>query len=177
VTDRETAGRSGVTSNMRSVWLVGCCLILIAVAGCGVYTLNPKGKSSIKTIGIDPFENTTGEYAFADRLSEILTEAFIREGSLKVVPSSSADAVLVGVLTRYERVPFKFTSSDQVEQYKLKLEFDISLKNPREQTDIWKEHMSQEGIYTVATESEQDGQTRATEQLVQAVLNKTTRSW
>jgi hypothetical protein len=155
----------------------GLFILLVCLAGCGVYSFNPKGKSTIKTIGIDPFENKTGEFAFADRLSETLTEAFIRDGSLKVVPAANADAELIGVLTRYERVPFKFTSEDQVEQYKLILEFDISLRNPRDQTDIWKEHMTQEGLYTVATETETDGQKKATDQLVQAILNKTTRSW
>ncbi len=156
--------------------LLGLTLAILA-GGCGVYTLNPKGKSNIKTIGIESFENQTGEFAFADQLSELLTDAFIRDGSLKVVPSANADAVLIGVLTKYSRVPYQFDQSDQVTQYKILLEFDISLRNPRDQTDIWKEHMTPEGVYSVATETEADGQTRASDQLVQSILNKTTKSW
>lgn len=161
---------------MKSLVCIGLIVTLLA-AGCGVYTLNPHGKSSIKTIGMDSFENQTGEFAFADHLTELITDAFIKDGTLKVVPAANADAVLVGVLTKYSRVPFKFDQSDQVSQYKIVLEFDISLRNPRDQTDIWKEHLTPEGVYTVATETEEIGQTKATDQLVQSILNKTTKSW
>jgi hypothetical protein len=177
VGDQGTDRLLAVRKIMRSGIVAFAALVLVALTGCGVYTLNPKGKSSIKTIGVEAFQNQTGEYAFADRLTEIVTDAFIKDGSLKVVPVDGADAVLVGTLTKYSRVPFKFDSGDNVSQYKIILEFDISLRNPREQTDIWKEHLTPEGVYTVASETEEIGQSKATDQLVQSILNKTTRSW
>ncbi len=145
--------------------------------GCGVYTFNGRGKSSIKTIAIDPFENQTNQFGLTDRLTQIIVEAFINDGTIKVVPKEMADAVLTGQLTRYERVPSKYDLSDRVEEYKVLMDFQVALKNAKDQSDLWKEQMNQEGIYKADKETEEDGQRAAGKRLVEAILNKTTVSW
>lgn len=173
MTERKRARR--VKSNMRSVASV--MLLGLVLAGCGVYTLNPSGKSSIKTISVEPFENKTNEFGFTDRLTEIVIDAFIKEGTLRVLPSGKADAALVATLNRYEKVPFKFDLSDQVEEYKVVLGLQVSLRNPKDDSELWTERMTQEGVYNASSETEQDGQQRAGARLVEAILNRTTKSW
>ncbi len=152
-------------------------LLAVALAGCGVYSFNPKGKSSIKTIAVEPFENKTSEFGFTDRLTEIVTDAFIKDGNLKVVPLANADAVLIGTLLSYSRAPLRFDLNDQVAEYKVRLEFEVILRNPQDQSDILKDRFLQEASYDAVTETEEDGQQRAGEKLVEAILNRTTKSW
>lgn len=147
------------------------------LAGCGIYTLDPKGKSTIKTIAIEPFDNQTPEFGLADQVTEAVIDAFITDGNLKVVGSEAADAVLVGSLTGYRRVVNQFDENDQVQSYKVLMDFSISLMNPRDQSEIWKQTMPQEGIYDAASETEDDGKRRAAVRLVEAILTKTTKSW
>lgn len=147
------------------------------LAGCGIYTLDPKGKSTIKTIAIEPFDNQTPEFGLADQVTEAVIDAFIADGNLKVVGSEAADAVLVGSLTGYRRVVNQFDENDQVQSYKVLMDFSISLMNPRDQSEIWKQTMPQEGIYDAASETEDDGKRRAAVRLVEAILTKTTKSW
>ncbi len=149
----------------------------LSLTGCGVYTFNPRGQSDYNSIAIEPFENKTSEYGLAERITETVVDAFIADGSVKIVPVEGADAILTGVLTGYSRAFEKYNESDQVEEYKIVMEFEITLKNPDDQTDIWSERMVQEGVYNAADEAEEDGQRRASERLVDAVLNKTTKSW
>lgn len=160
------------------LWVViSCCLLALTIFGCGVYSFNPKGKSSIKTIAIEPFENKTSEFGFTDRLTEIVTDAFIKDGNLKVVPASNADAVLVGTLLSYSRAPLQFDTTDQVSQYKVRLEFEIILRNPQDQAEILNDRFTQEAAYDAVEETEEDGQRKAGEKLVAAILNRTTKSW
>ena len=166
----------GMPMGLTSTCIVVGLVTLIA-AGCGVYSFNPKGKSSLKTIAIEPFENKTAEFGFTDRLTEIVTDAFIRDGNLKVVPSTSADAVLIGTLLSYGRAPLRFDENDQVAEYKVRLEFEVILRNPKDQSDILKDRFLQEASYDAVTETEEDGQRRAGEKLVEAILNRTTKSW
>jgi hypothetical protein len=151
--------------------------IAFLISGCGVYTLNPRGKSEISSIAIEPLENKTPEYGLTDRITEIIVDAFIADGSIKVVPASAADAILTGVLTRYQRVVETYDENDQVQQYKVVMDFEITLKKPDGQSDIWKQQMRQEGIYDAATQLEEDGQRLAGQRLVEAVITKTTKSW
>jgi hypothetical protein len=161
----------------QSVGFILLTAIIMLVGGCGVYTLNPAGKSKLASIAVEPFENRTSEYGLTDRITEIIVDAFIADGTIKVLPPSSADAVLTGVLTRYQRVPQEYDENDQVQKYKVVMDFEIALKNPDDQSDIWKEQMRQEGIYDATSEMEEDGQRLAGQRLVEAVINRTTKSW
>jgi len=152
-------------------------LAFLLSANCGVYTFNPKGKSNIRTIAIERFENQTPEYGLADQMSDIVIDAFIADGNLKVVSLENADAVLSGIMTRYERKPYKFDRNDQVESYEVTMDFDMALKNPRNGSEFWKEKMTQQGVYSVESGTEEDARQEAIKLLVEAIINKTTKSW
>ena len=94
--------------------MVTLMLAACSLASCGVYTLNPRGKSDVKTIAIEPFENKTPEFGLADRLTAIVIDAFIADGNLKVVPLHSADVALVAVLSKYQRAVEKFDENQTV---------------------------------------------------------------
>jgi hypothetical protein len=154
-------------------------LVLAAAAvlsGCA-YSFRPKSSASFKTIGIESFENRTAEYGLTDRLTNIMAEAFIKDGTLRVVPVNGAEAILNGTLLRYERQPAQFDITDQVERYKVVLECEVSVRLTATDSVLWSQTLTQEGIYATATETEETGQQRAGDLLVQAILNKTTKSW
>jgi len=161
-------------AELHSALLLATVLIL---AGCGVYSFNPRGKSTINSIAVEPFENQTTQYGLEALMTEFVIDAFIADGNLKVVPADIAEAVLVGKLTSYERQVERFDENDQVQEYKIVMDFELTLRNPAEQTDIWTEKVRQEGVYDADTESEEDGQRRAGSRLVEVVLNRTTKSW
>jgi outer membrane lipopolysaccharide assembly protein LptE/RlpB len=154
-------------------------LLLVAVLslGCGIYTFTPRGKSEISTIAIERFENRTSEYGLADRMTDLVIDAFIADGNLKVVSEDKADAVLYGVLTSYARKPYTYDQNDQVQEYQVIMNFKITLKNPRDQSEIWTETMNQTGTYDVISETEEDAQNKAIGYLVESIINKTTKSW
>ena len=137
----------------------------------------PAGKSSIKSIAVLPFENQTDQYELTDRLTEIIVDQFIEDGNLKLLPESSADAVLSGVLTRYSRVANIYTETDEVTEYKVLMDFRVTLTDPKDSKEIWTEQMNQEGVFDAVSETEEDGQNRAGARLVEAILNRTTKSW
>jgi len=110
-------------------------------------------------------------------MTDIVIDALIEDGTMKVFSSDMAEAVLVGVLTSYERLPHKFDENDQVQQYKVVMIFDVTLSKSSDNTELWRETMRQEGIYDVEGETEEDGRQEAIALLVEAIMNKTTRSW
>ncbi len=153
------------------------CLCSSLLVSCGVYTFNPKGKSSISSIFIERFQNNTPEFGLADRMTDDVIDAFIADGTIKVMSAGNAESILEGTLVRYERKPYEFTSGEQVTSYAVTMDFDVVLKDAKTGAEIWKERISQQGIYRVDTETEQDGQLKAIKLLVEAIINKTTKSW
>ncbi len=157
--------------------LILLSLLIIGLNGCGVYTFNPKGKSSLKSIAILPLENQTDRFELTDRLTEIIVDQFITDGNLTVMSETTADAILTGVLLRYERVEVVFDETDQVQQYKVLMDFMITLTDRNEAKELWSTRMNQEGIFDAVSETEEDGQLRAGERLVEQIINRTTKSW
>ena len=151
--------------------------ILLLLSGCSFYTFNPKGKSTISSISVERFANRTGEYGLEDRMTDQIIDALISDGSMKVVPSENAEALLVGTLTRYDRQPFDPTIDDQVESYSVTMYFEIKLINSADNTEIWSDNVNKMGVYNLETQTEEDGQLDAITQLIDYIINKTTKSW
>jgi len=151
-------------------------LVLLLSGGCAVYSFNPGGKSSIKTISVSQFENKTIEYGLSDRMTDLVIDAFINDGNLKVVPPGEADAILNGVLTDYERKAYTYDENNNVSQYAVEVVFNITLTKP-DGEDFWQERFFSEGIYDANIETEEDGQVKAADKLVIDILNRTTKSW
>lgn len=160
--------------NVKSIFFL---LILLQFVGCSVYTFNPRGKSTLKTIAIQLFENTTGEYGIEDKMTEQVIDAFISDGSIKIVPEENAEALLIGKLISYERKPYDPNENDVVQSYAITMTFEIKLINTLDKTEIWNNNIVQFGVYNIEEETEEDGQQRAIAKLVEDVINKTTKSW
>jgi hypothetical protein len=146
-------------------------------AGCGIYSFSAGGKSSIKTIAITQFENKTVESGLSSRMTDLVVDAFIADGTLKVVSPDKADAVLSGTLTSYDRKAKEYTEADNVSQYAVTIVFDVALNDPKAEKEIWKERFISEGIYDSRSETEDEGQVRAADKLVVDIINRTTKSW
>ncbi len=151
--------------------------ILVLVSACGVYTFNPSGKSSLATIAVEQFDNATEQYGLADQVTVTVIDAFIDDGRLKVVSNDVAEAILIGTLTSYRRAVYEFDENDQVAQYKVVVGFDIALQDPTDQSEIWAINLTLDGVYDAESQTEEDGQADVGRQLVESVLNKTTKSW
>ncbi|MEW6015073.1 MAG: LptE family protein [Candidatus Zixiibacteriota bacterium] len=152
-------------------------LVGMVISGCFVYSFSPGGKSSIKTIAVTQFENKTIEAGLSGRMTELVVDAFIADGNLKIASPEQADAVLSGSMSSYERRPKNYDENDIVTQYAVIIVFDLSLTEKGGEKEIWKERFSSEGIYSVENETEEDGQSRAAERLVLDIINRTTKSW
>jgi hypothetical protein len=150
---------------------------ILSLGGCGIYSFSPGGKSSIETIAVTQFENETIESGLSSRMTDLVIDAFISDGNLKVVSSADADAVLVGTLTSYRREAYTYDESDNVSQYAVRLVFNVTLQKRESGEELWKEVFYSEGIYSADTETEDDGQVLAANQLVVDIINRTTKSW
>lgn len=167
-----------VKSMMKKLWsVIFLASITLLVNGCGIYTFNPGGKSSIKTISVTQIENKTIEAGLSNTMTDLVIDAFIADGNMKVVSESDADAILMGTLTRYDREAYTYDENDVVSQYVVKLVFDVTLKKGGENEDIWAEQFYSEGVYSAADETEDTGQQRAAAKLVDDIINRTTKSW
>lgn len=152
-------------------------LIFSLLSGCAVYTFNPKGKSTISSVFIERFANETSEYGLEDKMTDLIIDAFIADGTIKVVSPENAEATISGTLTRYERKPYNPDINDEVDSYAVTMYFSVKLVNNIDGVEIWTERINQIGVYNLEIETEEDGQHKAIELLVEDIINKTAKNW
>ncbi|RKX27364.1 MAG: hypothetical protein DRP47_06680 [Candidatus Zixiibacteriota bacterium] len=161
----------------KQIFFISSLLIATFAISCGVYTFNPRGKSDISSVAVERFENETPEFGLADIMTDNVIDAFIADGTMKIVSAENADVILAGTLVKYDRHPHEFTSEDEVISYEVTMDFSITLKKSSDGSEIWNDRISQQGIYQVDSETEDDGQQTAIKLLVETIINKTTKSW
>jgi len=155
--------------------MVGACLS--ALCGCGVYSFSGAGKAPFASVNVAQFENTTIEYQLADRLTDAVVDAFIRDNTVQVREPSRAEAVMNGTVIGYRRDAYTYDQQDNVKEYAVKVSVHVKVVKAGSDEVIWEKDFYAEGVYDAAAETEDDGQGRAISLLTADIVNQTTKSW
>ena len=131
----------------------------------------------VKSIAIPVFDNETTEYGLAELVTSEVSQAFVANNTLKVMPESQSDAVLEGTVVKYSRDPYTYTAGETVQEYICRVGLKIKVRNNKTDKAIWEGELDDFGTFNVSTESETDGKTRAIQKLVDQILNKTVKGW
>jgi hypothetical protein len=151
---------------------------LLAALSCGVYTFSPSALGGIKSLAIPLFENQTTESGLREDLTDRLSQAFVDDNTLRVVPESRADAILRGSVISYNREAYTYSEAEVVSEYIVRIGINVEFAEKKSGKIIWEEkNMSNWGTYDSATQSEDDGKEMAIGKLVEDILNKTVKGW
>jgi outer membrane lipopolysaccharide assembly protein LptE/RlpB len=120
--------------------LAGALAVLSLAAGCG-YTIGIAGTlpPHIKTVAVPIFTNSTQEPAVENVITAAVVNAFSTSGRLRVVSVNSADAILQGQITGYTLDSIAFNSQINVTEYRLRVRLNITFRDVRQNTVLWKE--------------------------------------
>jgi hypothetical protein len=153
-------------------------LVALMSLSCGVYTFSQSALGGIKSIAIPLFDDQSTEGGLRERLTDQLAQAFVADGTVKVVREQQADGILRGVVVSYSREPYNYTSAEIVTEYICRITLDVQFVNRRSDKVIWEQKgMNNWGTYNADSESEDTGKTRAIDKLVEDIINKTVKGW
>lgn len=154
-----------------------------AGGGCG-YTLSSVLPSHIKTLAVPVFTNNTVEYGLSDDVTQALSDAFLREGRLRLVAERDADAVLRGTVVSYKNQVFGYTRAERATQYEIVLVVKVVFRDTVKNRDVWKEDaLTVRTTYNVASvgndpaRTETDGRRDVVQKLADQVVSRTIQGW
>lgn len=117
-------------------WLLVTCLL---IGGCG-YSLTGMGNSlppHMTAIKVQVFQNETYEYGLERIIAQELTSSFDRRAGIEVVDTlGDADAVLEGIIKKYEYVPTT-NSQREVTQYYINITAEVRLQDLVNEEVYW----------------------------------------
>jgi hypothetical protein len=155
------------------------CLLLTLACG---YTAGNLLPGHIKKIYIPTFENETTKYGIEQDLTTAVTDRFTNDNRLSVVSEGEADAMLRGVIVKYEKGALTFDRAQTVDEFKIEITVAVEFEDLHEGKILWKEDrfMAWES-YTETGDEEEGGEEKALETaiatLASDMLSRTMEGW
>jgi hypothetical protein len=174
---------------MKKLLFLAPLAALLFFGGCG-YTTSSALPSDYRTIYVAPFKNDIDFTSDTNRqvyfpLLEVKVRAavinrFLFDGHLKIADESRADLVLTGDLTHYNRQALRYTSNNDVLEYRSQIVVHLVLKD-RAGEIVWEEpSFGGEGTYFVSGPqigTEDAAVQDATTDLARRIVERTIENW
>ena len=154
--------------------LAGCLYSFKAGAGFPDY---------VRTVAVVPFENQTNRPELTDEVFLALMRDFPRSQGLQPAGEDVADAVVVGVIKRYDLStpsyrPGAAGENAQVLQRQVSIMVEVHIINQVDNKVLWENaSVSTQGQYLEESETEEDGRALAIELLVQRIIDGAQSNW
>ena len=178
---------------MKQIYL-SILIFLSLISGCG-YTNKSLLPSDIKTIRVDNFKNEIQVQAEQSNLrmyrgyrpgmendiTRAVTNKFLTDGTLKIANESNADLTLKSSLMDFKRDALRYDTSDNVEEYRIKLIVNMELTNNKTGVVMWKEKgFAGETTYRTSgslAKSDDAAVNDAIDDLARRIVERTVEAW
>ena len=188
---RPLGRRSQVAGHGLLAWFVIGCLL---AAGCG-YTTRPGLAPNVRTVYVKPFVNqidfTTVDASndrfplYQHRMEVEISNAVISRyqftGLLRPASADRADVRLEGELTQFRRDPLRYTSNEDVEEWRLNVVVNLRMIDQRTKEVMWEEPgFTGDTTYFALgarAESESGALSRAITDLARRIVERSVENW
>ncbi len=151
-------------------------LLLIISAGCS-YGFRGSLPEHIQSVKIIPIRSRVTQYGLEQDITSRVTEMMVRDGRLAVVLEGQ-DSEIEGTIAAYLKSPYSYTSSEQVEEYKLEIRVEITFIDLLRETDIISnESVTTWLVYDPDTETEIDARNRLLEEASKDIVRRCLSGW
>lgn len=171
--------------NRKLILITGLIGILaLSLTGCTGKQPVSVLPTHIKKIAVNNFSSNSVQYGIEDKLTKKVIDEFLRDGRLEIVKAEEADALLTGVIVRYELAPVSYDAQSIIEQYKLYIGVDVTFKDQIQGATLWAENNIHEDYTYYVTakagqlvETENDAQEAVTDLLSRDIVKRTVVGW
>ena len=155
------------------------CVFVTFSSGCSHYSVSGSLPGYIKTAAVPLFQNDTVEPNIVEDVTDTVTNAIIRNGSMKVVNESRADAVVMGRIVEVINEADTYSKSEQARQFKIHIYADVQFYDRRKNRALWEEKRLEGWARYDASNpsSRQDAVHQALQMLASLIIDKTVAGW
>jgi hypothetical protein len=183
-----TIHAEGLAVRQRIVSFLCVCFVAGALSGCA-YTTRNALPAHAHTIAVPMFRNMTYVRDYTRKIEVEITEAvrntFIQTGELKLAGRESADLILEGDVTDFQREVLRADRFGEAAEIRLVIRTRVSVYDVREAKYLVKDRLvsntemkSESGVYNIRrAEYENLGRQKAVEDLGRNIARAVTERW
>jgi hypothetical protein len=171
------------TSGRRATDGLLLALVALLLAACNYGFEGGGFPPHIRTIYIAPLDNQTPQFDLDQKIYARMLDELPRKLGVRVAGEGNADAVLRGVISRYDDAAQAFRPGDAetapgVSTHEVRITISAQLVDVRENVIRWESTgLLGRGIYRPDNQSEDVGQTAAIESILQQIIDGAQSQW
>jgi len=102
-------------------------VVVLLLSGCGVYsTSSGRVDEARSRVAVPYLDNITAQPDLGVELTDLIIEAIQEDNTLKVVSEETANGILEGRVTRYNRRQVSTTNSLRVDEYQVQIAVELT---------------------------------------------------
>lgn len=160
-----------------------CLAASLASAGCNYsFRAGSFPPGHINTVAVLPFENETDRFELTQEVHRVLLQELPRALGVQNAAESNADAVVRGVIRRYDLTAPLYRPGEgeraDVLQREVTISVQVEIVDLVENVVLWESSgLTGRGQYLEDSETEEIGREEAIELLVQQIIDGTQSNW
>jgi hypothetical protein len=170
---------------------LAAAFLFVSASGCYTFT-GASVPPNLKTIAIPLVDDQSGfgEPGLREQFTTALTNLFISDNSLEVADRTTADAIMVGVITSVSDAPAVVQQpigqqgatqqGEQVSKRRITLTVKVALQDVKLRKNMWEKSFSNWGDYDAGgggASQRQTGLTEAIRKVTEDILLETVSGW
>jgi hypothetical protein len=157
---------------------INIAFVCLLLSSCYSFT-GASLPSHIKTVAIPLADDISGfgQSEVRQRVTDLLTEKFTREGSLQVTNRSRADAIVETTVTSISDENVGVRQNEQLTTKRVTIAVDVVYRDQKKQKDFWQRRFNQSADYPIDQNlaglrgALQTAEERLTEDILLAVIS------
>ena len=166
-----------IRGNRSFLFLPIAVILLLTLGVACSYGFRGSLPEHIQSVKIFPIRSRVTQYGLEQDITSRVTEMMVMDGRLAVVLEGQ-DSEIEGTIAAYSKTPYSYTSSEQVEEYKLEIRVEITFIDLLRETDIISnESVSTWLVYDPDRETEIDARNRLLEEAAKDIIRRCLSGW
>ncbi len=137
-----TLGKAALLTLLPAVLIISSCGYRMVGQTTGL-------PESIKTLAIIVFENESPEPNIEAAVTRRVTQRFVDDGRLRIVPKARADALLTGTVTKYRLEALTFDQFNYATSYRMRISVTVTLKSKGDDSLRIEKNVNAESFYSL----------------------------
>ncbi len=153
--------------------------LLIVLNSCGIYSFKGSLPPDVKTIAVTVFNDRTSYPNIREILTNSVVNAFVFDGTLRVVDESKADLVISGTIQSIRQTAANVAQGEIVSEYKITVSVKVKCENIKTSKALFDKTFSNYGMMeaTGSPDAYNAAILVALEQITNDILNATLAAW
>jgi hypothetical protein len=149
---RSMTGRSFLKNRGR---VISICFVLVWCISCCGYSTRSLLPTHLQTVHVKLFANKTLKAGLDELATDQVIRAFGSGSNLRITDQQSADLVIEGDVSGFSKIPYTYTSDQNVTDYKITIALKVRCVDVARNEVFWEGTVSEWATY--AFDADEDG--------------------